>query len=153
MARYKAHVETGQGPEEVFAYLSDFSSVAEWDPGVVSAEKLTPGEVHVGTRFSVHARFLGRDVPLEYEVIEIEAPARVVLRAETGTVVSLDEMRFSPTSGGTRVDYDADLRLKGALRLFEPGLRLAFRRVGDNAARGMEKTLAARARGMAGAPS
>jgi len=40
MARYKASLDTPRPPDEVFAYLSDFSTTAEWDPGVVEAERL-----------------------------------------------------------------------------------------------------------------
>ncbi len=59
MARYRATVETSQAPEEVFAYLSDFSTTADWDPGVVEAQRLDP-EVREGARFRVVAKFLGR---------------------------------------------------------------------------------------------
>ena len=41
MARYNASVYSPRPPGEVFAYLSDFSTTAEWDPGVVEAERLT----------------------------------------------------------------------------------------------------------------
>jgi hypothetical protein len=40
MARYKASVDTPHPPGEVFAYLSDFSTTEEWDPGVLEAERL-----------------------------------------------------------------------------------------------------------------
>jgi hypothetical protein len=47
--------------------------------------------------------------------------------------------RWSPGTGsrwrkiaeGTRVTYDADLALKGLLRIVDPVLALAFNRVGD----------------------
>jgi hypothetical protein len=37
MAHYNASVETPRLLHEVFAYLSDFSTTEEWDPGVVEA--------------------------------------------------------------------------------------------------------------------
>ena len=40
MARYRAAVDTPREREDVFAYLSDFSTTEEWDPGVVQAERL-----------------------------------------------------------------------------------------------------------------
>ncbi|MBV8221122.1 MAG: hypothetical protein JO325_21875, partial [Solirubrobacterales bacterium] len=46
------------------------------------------------------------------------------------------------TGTGTRVTYAADLRLKGLLRLADPLLALAFRRVGDRALAGLREVLA-----------
>lgn len=40
MAHYRASIDTQQPREEVFAYLSDFSTTREWDPGVAEAERL-----------------------------------------------------------------------------------------------------------------
>ena len=34
--------------DETFAYLSRFSSAAEWDPGVTSARMVTPNPVQLG---------------------------------------------------------------------------------------------------------
>jgi hypothetical protein len=35
MGYYNASLDTARFPEEMFAYLSDFSTTVEWDPGVV----------------------------------------------------------------------------------------------------------------------
>ena len=143
MARYRATVTTDWSPRQTFNYMADFANSAEWDPGVVSAEKLTDDPLRVGARFDLVAAFLGREIDLTYETIELEAPRRVVLRAKSGTVVSLDAMTFEPTaSDGTAVTYDADLRLKGAFRVADPLLRLAFRRIGDRARDGIAARLA-----------
>ena len=37
MARYRAALDTPRERDDVFAYLSDFSTTQEWDPGVVEA--------------------------------------------------------------------------------------------------------------------
>jgi len=44
--------------------------------------------------------------------------------------------------GGTLVTYDADLGLKGAAKLAELPMRLAFRRIGDAARDGLRNRLA-----------
>src|SRR5665213_1037290 len=41
MAHYNASLDTPRPPDEMFAYLSDFSSTQEWDPGAVSYTHLT----------------------------------------------------------------------------------------------------------------
>jgi len=141
MARYHATVETRRGVDDAFTYLADFSSTTEWDPGVVEAERLTEGPITVGATFRVVTSFLGRRIPLDYEITTLEPGRRVVLQADNGTIRSTDEMRFSARDSGTVVDYDADLRLLGALRVADPLLRLAFRRIGDRARAGLAREL------------
>jgi hypothetical protein len=46
------------------------------------------------------------------------------------------------TATGTRLTYDADLALKGPLRIADPVLALAFNRVGDRALAGLRRALA-----------
>lgn len=142
MARYVGTVNTPLSQDEAFDYLADFSSVAEWDPGVVRARALDPDPRRAGARFEVVARFLGRELPLEYRTVEFEAPRRLVLRAENANIVSLDtiDVRPNPT-GGTQVVYDADLSLRGLRRVADPLLGLAFKRVGDRARAGLEAAL------------
>ena len=143
MARYTTRVQSRQPAEEAFAYLSDFSTTAEWDPGVVEAERLTAGPLGEGSEFRVVARFMGRKVPLTYVVTEYEAPTRIVLRGESSTVVSLDEITVSHADDGALVTYDARLTLKGPLRVADPLLGLVFKRIGDRAAAGMRGALGA----------
>jgi|tagenome__1003787_1003787.scaffolds.fasta_scaffold20688117_2 hypothetical protein len=143
MARYTDTFETPRERRDVAAYLSDFSTTQEWDPGVAEAQRLDDGPVGLGSRFRIVARFLGRRTELTYEIVRHDADALVALRGENASVVSLDTMRFSDTpAGGTRVSYEADLTLKGPLRALDPLLGLAFNRVGDRAAAGLRAKLA-----------
>ncbi|MGH2973439.1 MAG: SRPBCC family protein [Solirubrobacterales bacterium] len=145
MAHYATTVTSPGPPTEVFEYLADFSSTAEWDPGVSEARSLTDEPLRAGARFHVVAGFLGRRVPLEYRTVEIDPPRRVVLRAETPTVVSEDTITVSALPGSSaQVTYDASLHLRGALRIADPVLGLLFRRVGDRAKAGLAATLADR---------
>lgn len=143
MAHYRTTIESSLPPEEAFAELADFSSSERWDPGVTSARRLDDGAVGVGSTFEVISRFAGRDVPLVYEIVELEPHRRLVLRAESRTVVSLDTITFEPAAAGTSVTYDADLRLRGLVRVVDPLLGLAFNRIGDRARDGLRETLRA----------
>ncbi len=141
MAHYNASLDTPRPPERMFAYLSDFSTTAEWDPGVIEAERLGEEPVGEGSEFRLLAVFLGRKTPLVYRIVEYDPPSAVTFRGESSTVVSLDRITFEPSNGGTRITYDADLALKGALKLADPLLRVAFKRVGDRALAGLRSTL------------
>jgi dehydrogenase/reductase SDR family protein 12 len=140
--RYVAEVDIPREQVEVFDYLARFSSAAEWDPGVAEARDRTPDPVGLGSEFDLVAVFLGNKVPLTYRIVEFERPDRVVLRAETRAVRSLDTITFRPGSAGhTLVKYDAILDFKGAAKLLSPVLGMAFNKVGDRAAAGLAASL------------
>lgn len=138
MAHYQTNFATPTSAEAAFDYLSRFSSTAEWDPGVVEARDLTPDPVGVGSAFEVVSTFLGRRVPLRYEIIEYDAPNHVVLQAENGSVCSTDTISCQPgADGSTVVAYDAVLEPRGVARVLAPLFAVVFRRIGDRAALGL----------------
>ena len=126
--------------ELVFDYLADFETTEEWDPGTVRTVRLE-GDGSVGTAYRNVSSFAGRETDLRYVVEESDRPTRLVLRGENKTVVARDTMTFRRESGGTRVMYRAEFRMKGLARFAEPLLRRPFRRLGDDAERGLRDAL------------
>lgn len=141
VARYVTSIDSPRDPDDLFAYLSDFSNAKEWDPGVVDAVRDGSGPVAVGSEFRLVAKFMGRETPLTYVVTALDPPRSVTFRGENASVVSLDTISFEPRGEATRVTYDADLSLKGPAKLAEPLLRLVFNRIGDAAAAGLQEHL------------
>ncbi len=141
MAKYRTTVESSWAPERAFEYLADFTSVRDWDPSVVRAERLDDGPIGPGSRFHVVTEFRGREVELEYELIEHRPSHSLVLQAENARLRSLDRITIEPAGTGSRVTYDADLALKGLARLADPLLQRAFDRLGDDARDGLEREL------------
>ena len=127
-------------PEEVFAYLQDFTTTEEWDPGTVRTTRLE-GDGGVGTRYHNVSRFLGRETELEYVVEEADSPGRLRLRGENKTVISEDTMTITPTLGGAELTYRAEFTFKGAAKLVAPLLAPAFKRLGDEAEKGLRAAL------------
>ncbi|HEX3332064.1 MAG TPA: SRPBCC family protein [Gaiellales bacterium] len=142
MARYVATVKSPRPPAEVFDYIADFSTNAEWDPGTVSADRADEGPIGLGAEFRLVVSFLGRTSRLVYRIVEYKRPHVVAFRGENAAVVSLDRITVEPWNGGSRLTYDATLTPKGATRLAAPLLALAFRRVGDRALTGLRGVLA-----------
>ena len=83
MAHYNACVETPRPLDEVFAYLSDFSTTEEWDPGVLEAKRVKGAAVGQGTEFRLVAEFLGRKNELTYRILEYDPPHAVTFRGES----------------------------------------------------------------------
>jgi dehydrogenase/reductase SDR family protein 12 len=141
MAYYRAQLDVRRPIDEVFAYLADFSHTQAWDPGVVSAKKRGAGPLAVGTEFKVVSKFLGREVPLRYRIVQYDPPARVVLEAENDQLRSVDTITFEKTARGTRLTYDANLTLKGVRYVGDFALHLVFQWIGRRALAGLRVAL------------
>ena len=143
MAHYQATVGSQRSALDTFHYLATFSNAAQWDPGVLAGERLDPGPVRVGTRFRLIVPFLGRRLPLIYQVTELMAGRTVVLDATSGLLRATDRISVTGDSDSATVSYAADVRLRGPLRLLDLLLSRGFRAVGDRATAGLARALSA----------
>jgi uncharacterized protein YndB with AHSA1/START domain len=126
---------------EVFAYLADFTTTTEWDPGTVRTT-LESGDGGVGTTYRNVSKFLGRQTELTYVVTEHQAPGLLRLTGENSTVLAHDSMTLTGSPGEpTTIRYRAEFDFKGWARLAAPLVAPALRRLGDRAARGLESAL------------
>ncbi len=141
MARYIGTVITSKPADEVYDYMADFTSVEKWDETVTEAVRIGDTPPGKGARFRVTVKLAGRENTFEYETVEAERPMRLLLRAESGSMVSLDEVTVREVAEGTELVYDAKLELKGVSKIADPILGLMFKRLGDNAARGLAREL------------
>ncbi len=143
MANYSATVSSTRPSDEVFAYLADFRSVAEWDPSITKSVHVNGDDpIKVGAIFRVTTETTLSDVVLDYETIELDRPQTIMLRGENDTMVSLDTITIRADGhGGTEVTYDAEIELKGVRKLADPLLELGFRRLGDKARDGLRDKL------------
>ena len=127
----------------VYAYLKDFTTTTEWDPGTVRTTR-DYGDGGVGTRYHNVSKFLGRQTELTYVVTELKDDKLIRLRGENKTVVAHDTMSLVATTSGTELTYRAEFEFTGLARLLSPLLAPAFRRLGDEAADGLRSALAGR---------
>ena len=142
MARFVDAVELPLSAEEAFDSLADFTSAAEWDPGVVSATKLSSGPPRLHSRFEVVVGFLGQRVPFVYQIEAYERPHRLEFRGRSESVLSHDVITLAETSSGTRLSYVASLEVTGIRRLADPLLNVLFQQIGRLAIRGLREHLA-----------
>ncbi len=145
MTKLTEQIQTRLAPEAAFAFIADFANAMDWDPGVATSKRVDAGPVAVGARYRLGVRLNGRVAPMEYRISTFEPPHRVVLIGEGSGVSAIDEIQFEPAGTGTRIDYTADIRLGGALRLVQPFLGRRLDKVGRDALDGMQRALDARA--------
>lgn len=145
MTTLRETIHTPLSTEAAFAYVADFASSQEWDPGVATAERVGDGPIGVGTRYRLGVRIGGRVAPMEYRITELDPPNRVVLVGSGSGVSAVDTIEFVRTATGTTVDYTADIRLDGIRRLVQPLLGKTFAKIARDASAGMQRELDARA--------
>jgi carbon monoxide dehydrogenase subunit G len=143
MTRLQETIEVARSVEESFDYVADFTTTADWDPGIAQARHVGDDTtIGVGARFDVVADFNGRRLPFVYEIVEYERPHRVVLVGRGPNVEGRDEITFTKEGDThTRIDYIADIRLTGLARLAEPFMAGRFDRMGKAAVRGLKAKL------------
>ena len=145
MTTLNEQIETSLPLDEAFAFVADFANAVRWDPGVAASERLGTGPVAIGARYRLEVRMGGRVAPMEYVVTDFEPSRRVVLAGQGSGVSAVDEIRFEATPAGTRIDYRAEIRLRGLMRLLQPFASGAFAKIGRDARDGMQRALDARA--------
>lgn len=138
-------VVTHADPQAVWDYLSDFTNTTEWDPGTVRTVRVS-GSGGPGTVYDNTSRFLGRETHVTYTVAESSAPVRIQLRGENDAIQATDTITLTAQGTGTRVHYRADIVPKGRLRRLDPllglpVLNLPFKRLGDEAEKGIQRAL------------
>lgn len=105
---------------EVFAFLGDFTTTEEWDPGTLSTVR-TSGDGGLGTTYDNTSEFMGRRVELTYETITYDEPTRVQFRGRNGRTTAIDSMSLAAlTDGGTSIHYRADFEFPFLIRLVAP---------------------------------
>ncbi len=153
MTRLHEQIITPLPIDDTFAFVADFANSMLWDPGVASSERIDSGPLGVGARYQLGVRMSGRVAPMEYRISVFEAPRRVVLLGEGSGVSAVDDIRFEPNGTGTRIDYTADIRLGGLLRLAQPFLGGTFRKIASDALEGMQRALDERAAAASAPPA
>jgi carbon monoxide dehydrogenase subunit G len=142
MARYTTTIDVPVSPEVAFAHLEDFTSAAAWDPSVVEAARRDDGPIGAGTRFRVVVGFFGKRIDVEYVIERHDAPRALVLVGRGKSIESRMTFAIEPTVAGATITYDAQLKLKGALRLLDKGLQMQFTTMGERASAGLAASLA-----------
>lgn len=142
MATIHATITSPASPQACFDHVADFTTTADWDPGITSARRLDDGPIHLGSRFEVGVRLGVISVPFVYEITVFEPGERVVLTTHGLAHHGVDDVRFAPAAdGGTEVTWNAEFRVRGPGRLIDPALGVGFRRVAKAAVAGLEQAL------------
>jgi hypothetical protein len=120
MARIRGSIVVDRPVEVVFDHVADVRNEPGYNPGMLAAEKLTPGPVGPGTRFRATMDTGRHGMSMSTVLTEYHRPSLLgsVTTMPVGEVRGT--LRFDPVPGGTRMSWDWALRPRGWLRLVSP---------------------------------
>jgi len=131
-------IEVQRPLHEVFAYVSEFSRIEEWDPAVARAFKQTQGAPAVGSEYQID---MNAGFSLHYRIIEFEENSRMLMTVDSRIFTAREEILFEKTGDGTRVRYIANFDFPAPLAALNRLYPAAMRRVGKSAMAGLKEAL------------
>lgn len=145
MIRFEGSATVQRPLHEVFAYVSDFRTLPQYDRYVESAEQISPGPVGMGTIWT-HRRVQGRsrfDAPIR--MVDFDPDRRFVMESGSNGFAVRSTMTFEPAGeGATRLNEVLEMRLSGFTRLFEPIIARQVPKQGAEVHRRLKEVLESR---------
>ena len=109
-------------PSEVFAYLADLDNLAEWQTGIVSAERVDDGPMRVGSSARVTRELMGQRLAVPLTVTDYEPPTRLGIASEVSGVKAAAMLELTPADGEVATDlaFAMEIRGSGMTSFMEP---------------------------------
>jgi uncharacterized membrane protein len=119
--------------ELVARYAGDPTNAPRWYTNIDSVEWETPPPAVVGSRVAFVARFLGRRLAYTYEIVELVADARLVMRTAQGPFPMETTYTWSSLDdGSTRMSLRNRGEPAGFATITAPMMAAAMRRANRN---------------------
>lgn len=115
MKRVERRAVISAPPAEVFAYLSDLDTLAEWQGGIVSARRTSDGEMRVGATALVARELMGQRMEAPLTVTEYEPPRRLAIGSEVSGVKAHATLDLAPAEDGAATDLQFAMEIRGSM--------------------------------------
>ncbi len=100
--------------EEIFTYMSNLENLADWSGVIISARKISSGDMLVGTTVRCTIRILGRWFDSTYEIVECVPNRYLTYKSISGIAPSLICYQLEPVEGiGTNVIVEENINFLG----------------------------------------
>jgi hypothetical protein len=130
MIRFHAAALIERPVEDVFEYVADVNNMPLWYKGVLGAEQLAPGPVHVGAQYRVLRRVRREQAENTFEVYRYEPAEKFAIKTISGPAPCEYRFEFNPGGLSTRLGVAAEIESKGLANLLA---KVRLRRIQEGA--------------------
>jgi hypothetical protein len=143
MMEIRHSVQMGQSRAKIFNFMSDMRNhPQEEGSNVLLVEKITEGEIGLGTRFRevvqmfpfLHANFINA-------ITQFEPNEQIEITWHGGGMEGILRFNFEQFQDGTRLKVEETIYLKGIMKLVAPMIEQNFRRMWRHRLRSIEQVL------------
>ncbi|MGA4541500.1 SRPBCC family protein [Uniformispora flossi] len=113
MSAIKESIDIARSPEDVFAYLADWSHLPEWQESAVAVRPVGTEPTAVGSRIVVTRRMGRREMPMTMEYTELDPPRSWRVDGIDGPVRGHVRGTVEPIGDGTRSRVTMALDFEG----------------------------------------
>jgi hypothetical protein len=106
--------------DEVFAFVSDARNRPSWDDSVGSEELTSPEPIGVGSTVRTRMQSMGRDLEIDWEVVEHQPPSRQRIESTSGPFSTTLVYDLEDGPDGTAVRFSVTGCPSGLMRLMQP---------------------------------
>ena len=121
-------IEAAVPPSVAFNFVADPRNETKWNPSALRVEQLSDSPVRVGSAFRVFGKMMGREVAVEVQVVELDAPRRTRTSASSGPMHFDTTYIVEPCPSGASVTMSVRVTAQGPLRLIGGLLQAGFTR-------------------------
>jgi len=82
---FQHSVEIARPADEVFAFVADFANNPRWQGGMVACRWTSENTGQVGSTYAQEARFLGRPIITEFEVVAVDPGRSIEINSTKST--------------------------------------------------------------------
>lgn len=122
MKRVERTARLAAPPDEVFAYVADLDTLAEWQSGVTSAHRTSEGGMRAGATAEVTREMLGQRIVAPLLVTAYDPPRRLGIASEVSGVKADATLELTPADDGAATDlaFAMEIRGSGLTSFMEP---------------------------------
>lgn len=115
MKRVEGAARIATAPDELFAYLADLDNLADWQGGIVRAQRVDSGPMRVGSAARVARELMGQRLDVPLTVSEYDPPRRLGITSEVSGVKAAAILDLAPAEGGAATDLRFTMEIRGSL--------------------------------------
>jgi hypothetical protein len=120
MRSFTYHEHVNRTPEQLFAFMTDFSRAPTWRSLVRRIDVVGGGPLRLGGQILTPIEVMGKIRQATSDVWSFDPPRRIGFRNTASNVTGTFEYVLEPSGGGTHVTFTCDVRPHGFMWLLLP---------------------------------